>query len=110
MVGLAGSPQHVLGYEGAETGQRREGSPSLFPYAYLQYVVEHEGAAHLPKTPEYEIRRLPRLVKGMGGVASQLNFVAKTISHTPHTSQHTRRQPDAEEFILLGSPLYVTFT
>src|SRR5215469_13841280 len=105
IVGLAGSPKHVLGYEGAETEPQSIGSPSAFPYVYFQFVVEHEAAAQPPEGAVYnETRRIPLVVKKMGGMASNLDFVAKTISHTPY------REPYAEEFILLGSPLYVALT
>ena len=105
-MGLAGSPKHVLGYEGAETRPRPIGSPSAFPYVYFQYIVEYEAAAQPPEGGVYnETKRMPLVVKKMEGMASNLDFVAKTISHTPY------REPYAKtEFILLGSSLFVALT
>jgi hypothetical protein len=113
IVGLAGSPKHVLGYQGAETGLQPMASPSVFPYTYLEYLIEkEEGTKFSERDFDYEgkRKRLPQVIKQMRGMESQVEFVAKTLSHTPLREFHAYVQGLPEAFVLLGSPLYIALT
>jgi hypothetical protein len=112
ILGLTGSPQHVLGNQSASSATVMENvyiSPSLNGFFALESIVREEQdsttSTKHPLADEDPAELVEYMTTEMSGITQPLEFLAIMHWRGPR-SQHLRREGN-EQYILLGSPIYV---
>jgi hypothetical protein len=112
ILGLTGSPQHVLGNQSASSATVMENvhiSPSLNGYFALESIVREEqdptSSTKHPLADEDPADLVEYMTTHMSGITQHLEFLTIMQWRGPRT-QHLQQEVN-EQYILLGSPIYV---
>lgn len=111
ILGLTGSPQHILGNRNtSSTSVLQHVSPSVWALPSLLFILQ--GEKHIADQMQPPANMSPaHLVEyattNMSGPAQNLEFLAKTLWRGPRLKYEHRQQEGNQQYVLLGSPLYV---
>jgi hypothetical protein len=109
ILGLTGSPQHLLGNQNASSAAVMEHvSPSVWAIPSLVFILQGEQNLSTPIPPPTEMppaQLVEHATTRMSGPAQDLEFLAKTLWRGPRSPYP--QQEGNQQSILLGSPIYV---